>query len=796
MKNLRTGTAKFDTIRAKDASGLHIQDDAGNGLFIKDGGNVGIGTTSPDKLFHVETNDTSTNAIAKFKNAGDGDATLQIGNATTNFVIGMDNSDSDKFKLGYGDALESITGMTIDSSANVGIGTTNPVYNLQVQASTPIVSIVSNVDSSSRLNLFERIGSGQSLGAFIKYNGTTNALELGNTVNDSDAVNISVSRVSGNVGIGTTIPSAKLHIENTTGSSLILQSLGSYADGHQPVIILAGKNPSEVNKNLARIRAASEGTELGALAFDVRMGAGTPHEEAMRIDSDGNVGIGTTNPSHVLTLGSPTNTGTTSSSLKIYRGADDAGQNLEMGFNHITVTRDANALADPQSTFSIRQKGSDGERTVMHVDVAGNVGIGTLNPGAKLEIAEPQGSPQLLINNNATSFNSASIKFISGGTGNPVSLIESGGTSTDRQGLFFSTGLLTGSVSPRMCIDSVGNVGIGTTNPSSKLTAQIADNTAYANETPDAVDSVVAVVNNPTAEAVNNHSSLHFNLNAGTHNHVASISLVSESASLRRGALAFCTDNGTTRPEAVRIDSNGRVGIGTTSPDKPLEIAQSDGTSGIRLNYIPSTYPNNYLADIYHDGANGLILESKLGSATIGGDILLAPNGGNVGIGITDPGSYKLNVNGTASVVHSVNGSQEVTSDDRVKHNEQPIIGALETLSKITPKKYIKTTEMYDANHDFELDADGNPINENGEPVEHRIEAGVIAQQVLTVDELAFTVSPEDVDEDGVVTSPHGLDYNSLFTYAIAAIQEQQEIIETQNSRIDELISRIETLEQ
>ena len=96
---------------------------------------------------------------------------------------------------------------------------------------------------------------------------------------------------------------------------------------------------------------------------------------------------------------------------------------------------------------------------------------------------------------------------------------------------------------------------------------------------------------------------------------------------------------------------------------------------------------------------------------------------------------------------------------------------------------------MYDADHDFELDADGNPVDENGEPVEHRVEAGVIAQQVLTVDELAFAVSPEGVDQDGTVTSPHGLDYNSLFTYAIAAIQEQQTII-------NDLKSRIETLEQ
>ena len=60
--------------------------------------------------------------------------------------------------------------------------------------------------------------------------------------------------------------------------------------------------------------------------------------------------------------------------------------------------------------------------------------------------------------------------------------------------------------------------------------------------------------------------------------------------------------------------------------------------------------------------------------------------------------------------LRSLSECAEVTSDDRVKHNEQPIVGALETLSKITPKKYIKTTEMYDANHDFELDESGNPL--------------------------------------------------------------------------------------
>ncbi len=42
-----------DRVRAIDGNGLELYDDGGNGLFVVDGGNVGIGTTSPDSLLHV-----------------------------------------------------------------------------------------------------------------------------------------------------------------------------------------------------------------------------------------------------------------------------------------------------------------------------------------------------------------------------------------------------------------------------------------------------------------------------------------------------------------------------------------------------------------------------------------------------------------------------------------------------------------------------------------------------------------------------------------------------------------------
>lgn len=125
-----------------------------------------------------------------------------------------------------------------------------------------------------------------------------------------------------------------------------------------------------------------------------------------------------------------------------------------------------------------------------------------------------------------------------------------------------------------------------------------------------------------------------------------------------------------------------------------------------------------------------------------------------------------------------------LTSDDRVKHNQEVISNALETLLKLTPKKYIKTVEMYETDHNFELDAEGKPVNKE---VEYKVEAGVIAQEVLKIEELAFAVTPETKNENGEVVGPHGVNYNSLFTYAVAAIKEQQAIIEDLKARVEAL---------
>ena len=116
-------------------------------------------------------------------------------------------------------------------------------------------------------------------------------------------------------------------------------------------------------------------------------------------------------------------------------------------------------------------------------------------------------------------------------------------------------------------------------------------------------------------------------------------------------------------------------------------------------------------------------------------------------------------------------------SDDRIKHNEKHIINAIEIIRQLNPLKYDKTSTAYDADYQGELHYPSVK------------EAGFIAQDVLNIPELECFVKKDDVPvfkhNETEQISIHTLDYNCIFTYSVAAVQELDVIVEKQKDSIE-----------
>ena len=99
-------------------------------------------------------------------------------------------------------------------------------------------------------------------------------------------------------------------------------------------------------------------------------------------------------------------------------------------------------------------------------------------------------------------------------------------------------------------------------------------------------------------------------------------------------------------------------------------------------------------------------------------------------------------------------GYQPISSDDRLKHNEKTIKNGLEIIRQLNPQFYQKTMDFKHPDFSGILT----------QP--YILEAGFIAQEVEDISDLSFTVLRGDI------STPYALNYNNIFTYGIAGIQE------------------------
>lgn len=561
----------------------------------RDTGNVGIGTTSPSAKLHIEGGD-----IYAINNAGDPRLVLGDSVSSGNWGYIQWKSINDRIDIG----TSGTPALSIEENGNVGIGTTSPIYKLQVNGGA--LNTLANFQSTDA-------------GAFISFSDdTTTSGEYAQIGAVGDAVNVrsgnattATFSASGNVGIGTTSPQQLLDITNTSAAPVLRlsrnQNLGTtlWAGESLGDIEFYSNDPSlpAVYGKISVVGGPDSGTPSagypdGHMVFET-MGqqGGNILAERMRITDTGNVGIGTSSPSEKLEVAGNVKIG---DNAKIF---SDGSITLDIDYNNNQTDR----------SFRITQHGTANE--LFRVQENGNVGIGTTSPAYKLEVVDTSNpainiiggaydKPYLRFTNSSGTSYYSQIKM--DGANNQGFIIDIDPNLNSAYDYF---NIIKRGVSA-FYINRDDYVGIGTTSPAYKL-------------------DIVQTAPNTTALALQNDLG-NYNVKIGDNSRAGLISLFDST-----GVIEKIKING----GGNSYFNGGNVGIGTTSPTAVLDVLSTDAQRDAKFRapngeerfyfYIGGTGNSSVLDMFQHDGTTiGIKLSSAANSYF---------NGGNVGIGTASP---------------------------------------------------------------------------------------------------------------------------------------------------------------
>jgi|DEB0MinimDraft_6_1074348.scaffolds.fasta_scaffold01075_7 hypothetical protein len=452
--------------------------------------------------------------------------------------------------------------------------------------------------------------------------------------------------VDGNVGIGTTSPSSKLHLLSTTHSTFldngILLDVDSSDEG-EPAI--AFRNQSDMGSNYWIAGINNGGQNLDFAYGTVFTSANTN----VRFTSDGNVGIGTINPASKLTV----NGGN-------IRRTHDANNYSQMGAG--SEGGFINGYSGNSEKFIIRSYASNGVQAFF---AAGNVGIGTTSPSVGLHVystsgirSESAGNASVQIMRSDNVQYSALLRYYSGNSEKWVAGLSDAGDFTGSTGEEYIIGTLKSN--PLVVLKNNGNLGIGTTSPNALLELKSSSTTDFLKLT--SVNSGANPIKIIFEKSAAEQGVIEYNRNGD----LEIYNTDNDGGVLISGSGSATAD--------MYINHSGNVGIGTTSAGRKLTIAGTDNllfldSSGNSYLTIDRSATNRRSALVFSTAGDGTSnipnnINWALGSADsdeVGDGTgffintntsatsakLFITSTGNVGIGTTSPARL-LHVDGSS----------------------------------------------------------------------------------------------------------------------------------------------------
>jgi len=379
-------------------------------------------------------------------------------------------------------------------------------------------------------------------------------------------------------------------------------------------------------------------------------------------------------------------------------------------------------------------------------------------------------------------------------------------------------------------VDSANNrLGVGTISPDMPMSLNLDGGSANISFRISDVTKAYMGVANSSSNLSNIDVTDDLTIRANTNNLV----LTARNAS---GSIKFATQQADSLK--MEIANNGNVGIGTANPKSKLDVIHTttnivgdyEDTSAVlnifggedkrciniitQGNHSGSATHHRYPGMVFHPTRDNTIQHDP------GGAIVFTDRPGDGGyanqVRQTDiffQTSARHHFNrilrdvctiSADGYVRGINAFQN-DSDDRIKHNEKNINKGLNVINKLQAKEYFKTSTLfdengniYDSNHNFNLNIDGLPIDASGEVLtDVNKEVGFIAQDVFKIDELKHAVQEGDLVSDAsgnMYKNKFGLCYEEIFVMNVVATQELSEIVTKQQKQINNLQNLVSTL--